>query len=106
MMGRHGVSVFKDLREKDPAKRFKLFAKHEADKWYDQYIEIAFSADGINLSDPIPQKQISATADTDNNAFWAPTLNKYVTMTQQWSCYPSMTKQKHRRMVHRKQTRQ
>lgn len=88
MMGRHGVSVFKDLRETDPAKSFKLFAKYEADDWEDQHIEITFSADGINFSDFIPQKQISAAADTDNNAFWAPTLNKYVAMTRQWSRCP------------------
>ena len=88
MMGRHGVSVFKDLREADPAKRFKLFAKYEVDEWYDQHIEVAFSSDGIDWSDFTPQKQVSVTADTHNNAFWAPTLNKYVAMTRQWSRCP------------------
>jgi len=89
MMGRHGVSVFKDLRETDPSKRYKLFGKHENfGNVSDQYIEVAFSPDGINWSELIPQRQISATADTDNNAFWAPTLNKYVAMTRQWSRCP------------------
>jgi len=89
MMGRHGVSVFKDLRETDPSKRYKLFGKHENfGNVSDQYIEVAFSPDGINWPELIPQRQISATADTDNNAFWAPTLNKYVAMTRQWSRCP------------------
>lgn len=84
MMGRHGVGVFKDLRETGAAKRFKMFGKNEDT----EYLEVAFSADGINWSDFTPQKQISATADTHNIAFWAPTKNKYVAMTRQWSCCP------------------
>lgn len=84
LMRHHGVSVIKDLREKDPKRRFKLFGKRKAG----QRIQVAFSPDGIRWSKFVWQRRISATADTHNNAFWAPTLNKYVAMTRQWSRCP------------------
>lgn len=80
----HGAGVFKDEREPDPAKRYKMFSLSEEYGW----LQVAFSPDGIHWSEQIPQPRISATADTHNNALWAPTLGKYVAFTRQWSRWP------------------
>lgn len=72
--GPHGTGIFKDLREPDPAKRYKvLFKKSEGDN----RMSAAFSADGLRWSKAI-QLRTDARGDTHCNAFWAPNLGKYV----------------------------
>lgn len=84
LLGVHGAGVIKDERDPDPGRRYKMIAKNEDP----EYLQVAFSPDGIHWSDPIRQEQISATADTHNVVLWAPTLNRYVAFTRQWSLWP------------------
>jgi len=69
----HGPGIFKDARETDPAKRYKMIQ---------QGMAVRFSSDGIRWSDAISCKEISAVGDTHNNAFWAPELGEYVGITR------------------------
>ena len=72
--GPHGTGIFKDLREPDPARRYKvLFKKSEGDN----RMSAAFSADGLRWSKAV-QLRTDARGDTHCNAFWAPAIGKYV----------------------------
>jgi len=75
--GPHGSGVFKDLREKDPARRYKAIFKGGR-------LSVAFSADGIHWGKAIPCPEVDVAGDTHNNALWAPTLGKYVGITRTW----------------------
>ena len=72
----HGAGVFKDYRETDPARRYKMF------HCGNPQMEVVFSADGLHWDDPIPIAEIEAHG-THANAFWAPSLGKYVGITRQ-----------------------
>ena len=76
--GPHGSGILKDLRDPDPARRYKAFLKSEI-------LSVAFSADGIHWEPPIACPEANSAGDTHNNAFWAPTLERYVGITRQWS---------------------
>ncbi len=71
--GPHGAGVFKDLQEEDPAKRYKMIFRG---------LSVSFSADGINWNEKTRVNGVDVAGDTHNNAFWAPTLNKYVGITR------------------------
>jgi len=73
--GPHGAGVIKDLREKDAAKRYKMFFRA-------QEMAVSFSPDGIHWDWPILCGEIRCPGDTHNNAFWAPILGKYVGITR------------------------
>ena len=75
--GPHGSGILKDPRERDPNRRYKAFFKSEV-------ISVAFSADGVHWGPTIPRAQADSSGDTHNNAFWAPTLGRYVAITRQW----------------------
>lgn len=75
--GPHGAGVFKDLRDPDPARRYKTIFKGER-------ISVAFSTDGIHWGEAIPCPEVEVAGDTHNNALWAPTLGKYVGITRTW----------------------
>jgi len=75
--GPHGSGIFKDLRDPDPKRRYKAFLKAEI-------LSVAFSADGIHWSQAITCPEADSAGDTHNNAFWAPTLGKYVGITREW----------------------
>ena len=75
--GPHGTGVFKDLRETDPKRRYKMFFKGRR-------ISVAFSPDGIHWGKAVPCPEINVAGDTHNNAFWAPTLGRYVGITRTW----------------------
>jgi len=75
--GPHGSGIFKDLREKDPARRYKALLKSDI-------ISVAFSADGIHWGQPTACPTADVAGDTHNNALWAPTLNKYVGISRSW----------------------
>ena len=76
--GPHGVGVFQDFQDEDPSRLFKLFCKRKT-------ISVAFSDDGIHWSDYVACPEVNARGDTHNNAFWAPTLGKYVGITREWN---------------------
>jgi len=73
--GPHGAGVFKDLQEEDPAKRYKVIF---------QGMSVSFSADGIHWAEKINVNGVDVAGDTHNNAFRAPSLNKYVGITRTW----------------------
>jgi hypothetical protein len=73
--GPHGAGIFKDLQEKDPAKKYKIIFAG---------MSVSFSADGIHWDDKTDVNGVDVAGDTHNNAFWAPTLNKYVGITRTW----------------------
>jgi hypothetical protein len=75
--GPHGSGVFKDLQDPDPNRRYKAILKSEI-------LSVAFSADGIHWGPAIACPEANSAGDTHNNAFWAPTLGKYVAITRQW----------------------
>lgn len=75
--GPHGSGIFKDENDPDPKRRYKAFIKYNI-------LSVAFSEDGINWSDAIACPEADVAGDTHNNAFWAPTLNKYVGITREW----------------------
>ena len=72
----HGAGVFKDDRETNPARRYKMLFCGEPQ------MTVAFSADGLNWSRSIPIPEIEAHG-THANVFWAPDLGKYVGFTRQ-----------------------
>jgi len=74
----HGVGILKEMRERDPARRYKMFFKG-------QVMSVRFSPDGIHWGQYIACPEIDAAGDTHNNALWVPELNKYVGFTRLWS---------------------
>ena len=74
--GLHGTGIFKDRLESDPKRLYKSIS---------QGMKASFSADGLNWSVPTPISGVESAGDTHNNAFWAPTLEKYVGFTRTWS---------------------
>jgi hypothetical protein len=81
LRGVHGAGIFKDLRDPDPARRYKLFGKTGDDA---EPVGVAFSADGLEWSKPQPCAQIAAAGDTHNNAYWDHRLESYVAITRLW----------------------
>ena len=49
---------------------------------------MAFSPDGLLWGEAIVCPEADVAGDTHNNAFWAPTLNKYVGITREWGRDP------------------
>ncbi len=72
----NGAGVFKDERETDPHKRYKMFYCGEPQ------MTVTFSPDGLNWSQPLPIPEVEAHG-THPNAFWAEALGKYVGITRQ-----------------------
>lgn len=81
----HGVGVFRDSHDQDPRRRYKAFGSRHGGPPNDN-IWVAFSADGINWSNRTHVG--NARGDTHNNAFWAPTLGKYVGITREYPVPP------------------
>lgn len=75
--GPHGSGIFKDYREQDENRLYKALLKG-------QILSVAFSANGINWGPAITTPEADVAGDTHNNAFWAPSLNKYVGITRSW----------------------
>lgn len=75
--GPHGAGVFKDSRDPDPARRYKTLFKGDR-------ISVGFSADGIHWGEAIRCPEADVAGDTHNNAFWTPTLGRYVGITRTW----------------------
>ena len=74
----HGAGICKDLRDPDPNRRYKAILKSEI-------LSVAFSADGIHWGPAVACPEADSAGDTHNNAFWAPTLDRYVGITRQWA---------------------
>lgn len=80
-----GASVFVDDHETDPSKRFKMVGQYNDNGPADNELVTGYSADGINWTLSEPLKSIDAMADTHNMMIWAPTENRYVILTRNWS---------------------
>jgi len=85
-----GTGVFKDLRDPDPSRRYKLITggvPHGV-------VLVAFSPDGIHWSKRQEvvrgENQAELKADTHNNAFWAPDLKKYIGITRAFPRIPEV----------------
>jgi hypothetical protein len=84
MSGWGEVSVFKDLHEEDPSRRYKMIGRRHSPG----YIAVSFSPDGIHFCDPIEVEWIgeglTPMGDTNNYAFWDETTNTYALITRTW----------------------
>ena len=78
--GPHGASVFKDLHDPDPARRYKAFMIGHTTGH--QMLAVAFSADGVRWSQQIPCPEAGIAWDSANNALWSPELGEYVGFTR------------------------
>ena len=81
--GPHGAGIFKDARDPDPARRYKLFCKH-----YEKVMSVAFSPEGLHWAEPVGCPEIEVAGDTHNNALWVPELDAYVGITRMWGGEP------------------
>jgi len=78
MFGNHGVGVFKDIREPEPARRYKMLTG----RMPHGKVDACFSADGIRWSKRV--HVFNARGDCHNNAFWAEPLERYVAITREY----------------------
>jgi hypothetical protein len=76
LRGPHGTGVLRDARATDPQRRYKML--------YDG-MAVRFSADGLHWSSAVPCPGVVPKADTHNNAFWVPELQRYAAITRLWS---------------------
>ena len=76
--GPHGNGVFRDDRDPDPERRYKLIYKDVDSQ------AVSFSPDGLNWSPAQRIEGVDVAGDTHNNALWAPTLNRYVGFTRSY----------------------
>ena len=74
----HGAGILKDLPERDPARRYKMFFKGRS-------MSVRFSPDGVRWGAYIACPEIEAAGDAHNNALWVPELKRYVGFTRQWN---------------------
>jgi hypothetical protein len=74
-VGNHGVGVFKDLHETDPARRYKMLMRSGS-------MAVRFSADGLHWGEIVSCREIDAAGDSHNNAFWSPERKAYVGITR------------------------
>ncbi len=79
--GLHAGGVFKDLREPDPARRYKFIHRNASAG----RMATCFSADGLHWSPPVLWDEHDAVGDCHNNAIWSPELERYVCITRGWS---------------------
>ena len=82
--GPSGAGVHKDLREKNPARRYKAF--YAAQVGYMQLIR--FSADGLNWGPEIRCPEIAIQSDCHANMIWSPELQKYVGIVRHYDRFP------------------
>ena len=82
--GIHAGGVLKDLRDPDPARRYKFIHRNpRAGR-----MATCFSADGLRWSQPLLWPEHDAVGDTHNNAIWSPEMGCYVVITRGWSERP------------------
>lgn len=74
----HGAGVLRDMRDPDPARRYKMFFKRET-------MAVSFSPDGLHWSAVTPCPEIDVAGDTHNNAFWDARSGRYVGITRMWA---------------------
>jgi hypothetical protein len=73
----HGSGIWKDVRDPDPTRRYKIFFSNSK-----VGMCVSFSADGLHWRAPVRCPLIASRGDCHNNSFWAPSLNMYVGITR------------------------
>lgn len=68
LRGHHGPGIFKDPRDPDPERRYKMF--HARDL-------VRFSPDGFHWSEARKCENINSNGDTHNHMLWVPELERY-----------------------------
>jgi hypothetical protein len=79
IVGPSGVGIFRDTHDPDPERRYKMIAKDPYNP--ELRMSVSFSPDGLRW--PKPVGCLNVKADTHNNGFWCPELNRYVVITRQ-----------------------
>ena len=83
----HGAGIGKDVREPNPARRYKMLFNRflrsvpRSDP-RSRWMSVGFSPDGIHWSDFRACAEINAPGDTHSNWFWDATYNRYVGITR------------------------
>jgi len=77
----HGSGAFKDPRDPDPQRRYKMFGLAGT---LDGRLKVAFSPDGVQWTNLVDTK-VYTSGDTHNNAFWNPIAQEYVGITRAFS---------------------
>jgi hypothetical protein len=80
-----GAGVFRDGQEPNSKRRYKMFFVKPAVGDAQRTVAVAFSSDGVHWGESTALSNMKLDADTHNNAFWAPTLNRYVAITRDWN---------------------
>ena len=80
MRPRGAAAVFKDPRDPDPARRYKILVSGDEQHG----VRVTFSPDGLHWSEPIRTPEI-VECGAQPTAFWAPDLDKYMGIARQWS---------------------
>ena len=79
-----GAGLFEDIRETDPAKRFKMLTAAPAVSL--DHLSVVFSPDGLHWSQPILCPEINPrphpAVDSINQVLWAPERGEYVAFTR------------------------
>tara|TARA_B100001123_G_C15338302_1_gene1033737 strand:+ start:3922 stop:5250 length:1329 start_codon:yes stop_codon:yes gene_type:complete len=73
--GPHGAGVFSDSNAISQESKFKIIF---------QGMSVSMSFNGLDWPREKKIKGVDVEGDTHNNAFWAPTLGKYVCITRSW----------------------
>ncbi|MBQ8510971.1 MAG: hypothetical protein IJ493_13800 [Clostridia bacterium] len=76
----NGAGVFRDARETDPAKRYKMVMRGDRH----HRMAVSFSADGIHWCEPIDWPEHNPAGDTHNFAFWDERIGRYLLITRTW----------------------
>ncbi len=79
LRGPHGAGIFKDPRETDPARRYKMIASRE-----EQEVAVAFSGDGVHWGPLIdcPQVNPYPVDGTHYHALWVEERGEYAGFTR------------------------
>ena len=73
----HGPGIVKDMREADPARRYKMFGTVTGMGPH----MVWFSPDGLRWSEPLTL-DVGGRSDTRNNVLWSPERNEWVAITR------------------------
>lgn len=79
--GLHAGGVLKDMRESDPARRYKFIHRNVSAR----RMATCFSADGLSWSQPLLWQKHDAVGDCHNNAIFSPELERYICVTRGWA---------------------
>lgn len=83
LMHAHGTGVLLDLGDPDPARRYKLVTRLDGPD-DGGGMAVAYSADGLRFTTPVPWVGPSPRADSHNAPFRDPATGRYAITTRVW----------------------